>query len=86
LRLFCAARGAAARNLVVTLGARAGLYIGGGVVPRLGDYFLRSPFRARFEYKGRFSKYVSEVPVWIILAENPALRGLASALETGFGA
>jgi glucokinase len=86
LRLFCAALGTAAGNLVVTLGARAGLYIGGGVVPRLGDYFLRSPFRARFEYKGRFSKYVSEVPVWIILAENPALRGLAAALETGFGA
>lgn len=85
LRIFCGAFGTVAGNLVVTLGARAGLYIGGGIVPRLGDYFLRSPFRARFEHKGRFSKYVSEVPAWIILAEQPALRGLASALETGFG-
>jgi glucokinase len=85
LRIFCAAFGTVASNLVVTLGARAGLYIGGGIVPRLGDYFLHSPFRARFEHKGRFSKYVSEVPAWIILAEQPALRGLASALETGFG-
>jgi glucokinase len=84
LRMFCGALGTAAANLVVTLGARGGVYIGGGIVPRLGDYFLRSPFRARFEQKGRFSSYVSQVPVWIILAENPALRGLASALETGF--
>jgi glucokinase len=84
LRMFCAVLGTAAANLVVTLGARGGVYIGGGIVPRLGDYFLHSPFRTRFEQKGRFSNYVSQVPVWIILAENPALRGLASALETGF--
>ena len=83
LRLFCAVLGTAAANLVVTLGARGGVYIGGGIVPRMGDYFLRSPFRARFEYKGRFSDYLSRVPVWIILAENPALRGLASAFESG---
>ena len=86
LRMFCAVLGTAAANLVVTLGARGGVYIGGGIVPRLGDYFLRSPFRARFEQKGRFSNYVSQVPVWIILTENPALRGLASALESGFNA
>jgi glucokinase len=84
LRMFCAALGTAAGNLVVTLGARAGLYIGGGIAPRLGDYFVHSPFRARFEHKGRFSKYVSEVPAWVILAEQPALRGLAHALSSGF--
>ena len=85
LRIFCSALGTAAANLVVTLGALGGLYIGGGIVPRLGDYFLRSPFRSRFEHKGRFSRYVAGVPAWIIVAENPALRGLASALESGFG-
>jgi glucokinase len=84
LRIFCGALGTAAANLVVTLGARAGLYIGGGVVPRLGEYFFHSPFRARFEHKGRFSKYLSQVPAWLIVAEQPALRGLASALESGF--
>ena len=86
LRIFCAALGTAAGNLVVTLGARAGLYIGGGIAPRLGDYFVRSPFRSRFEHKGRFSKYVSEVPAWVIVAEQPALRGLAYALNSGFAA
>ena len=78
LDLFCAILGAAAANLVVTLGARAGCFIGGGIVPRLGTYFDSSPFRARFEQKGRFRDYVAAVPTLVILAENPALRGLAT--------
>jgi glucokinase len=86
LGMFCAILGTAAANLVVTLGARGGVYIGGGIVPRLGDYFAASPFRSRFEHKGRFSKYLAEVPVWVIHAENPALRGLAAALNSGFTA
>jgi glucokinase len=82
LAMFCAALGTTAANLVATLGARGGLYIGGGIVPKLGDYFDRSPFRSRFEHKGRFSAYVAAVPSYVILAENPALRGLAMALST----
>ena len=78
LEMFCAVLGTAAANLVVTLGARAGCYIGGGIVPRLGDYFARSPFRSRFETKGRFSSYVAAVPTYVILAQTPALRGLAT--------
>ena len=78
VEMFCAILGAAAANLVVTLGARAGCYIGGGIVPRLGAYFARSPFRARFETKGRFSGYVAAVPTYVILAQTPALRGLAT--------
>ncbi len=81
LTMFCAVLGMAAGNLVVTLGARGGLYIGGGIVPKLGEWFDRSPFRARFEHKGRFSSYVAGVPTLVILAENPALRGLAAALS-----
>jgi len=78
LDMFCAILGAAAANLVVTLGARAGCYIGGGIVPKLGEHFARSPFRARFERKGRFSDYVTAVPTYVILSETPALRGLAT--------
>lgn len=81
LDMFCAILGAAAANLVVTLGARAGCYIGGGIVPRLGEYFVHSPFRARFERKGRFSAYVATVPTHVILAETPALRGLATLFQ-----
>ena len=78
VEMFCAILGAAAANLVVTLGARGGCYIGGGIVPRLGAYFARSPFRARFETKGRFSSYIAAVPTCVILAQTPALRGLAT--------
>jgi glucokinase len=81
LTMFCAALGTAAGNLTLTLGARGGCYIGGGIVPKLGDWFDRSPFRARFEHKGRFSTYCAAVPSYVILASNPALRGLAAALN-----
>lgn len=80
LELFCGALGTAAGNLAITLGARGGVYIGGGIVPRLGDFFDRSTFRSRFEAKGRFSTYLAAIPTWVITAANPALRGVAAAL------
>ena len=80
LDLFCGALGTAAGNLAITLGAQGGVYIGGGIVPRLGEFFDRSPFRARFEAKGRFSDYLAAVPTWVITAANPALRGIAAVL------
>ena len=46
--------GTIASNLALTLGARGGVYIGGGIVPRLGNRFDASGFRQRFESKGRF--------------------------------
>jgi glucokinase len=78
---FCGALGTAAGNLAITLGARGGVYIGGGIVPRLGEFFDRSAFRARFEAKGRFSAYLAAIPTWVITATNPALRGVAAALD-----
>jgi hypothetical protein len=62
--------GTAAANLAVTLGALGGIYIGGGIVPRLGTWFDRSRFRSRFEDKGRFSRYVAGIPTYVITAEN----------------
>jgi glucokinase len=78
--IFCAALGTAASNLAITLGARSGVFIGGGIVPKLGPYFDQSAFRARFEDKGRFSEYLSAVPTYVIVAATPALRGLATLL------
>src|SRR5579864_3827818 len=48
------------------------IYIGGGVVPRLGEFFARSSFRERFEAKGRFEAYLKNVPTYVITAEYPA--------------
>lgn len=82
LSIFCATLGSVAGNLALTLGARGGVYVGGGIVPRLGGWFDQSPFRARFEEKGRFKAFLSAVPVWVITAQqSPALMGAARALE-----
>ncbi len=80
--LFCGYLGTAAGDLALTLGARGGVYIGGGIVPRLGERFVRSLFRARFESKGRFTSYLQDVPVFVIHATpSPALLGAAVALD-----
>jgi len=81
LAIFCAALGTAAGNLALTLGARGGVFIAGGVVPRLGDYFARSAFRARFESKGRLSDYVRAIPTFVITAAYPGLIGSAMAAD-----
>jgi len=81
LELFCALLGTAAANLAVTLGALGGIYIGGGIVPRLGEYFDRSQFRARFEQKGRFSSYVAAIPTFVITAEHATFKGASAILE-----
>ena len=81
LDCFCAMLGTFAANLAVTLGSRGGIYIGGGVVPRLGSYFDQSPFRSRFEDKGRFSTYMQAIPTCLITAPYPALTGVAALLD-----
>lgn len=81
LQIFCQALGTAAGNLALTLGARGGIYIGGGIVPRLGEFFHQSGFREAFEDKGRFAGYLAAMPTWVITAEFPALIGAFAALE-----
>ncbi len=80
LEAFCAMLGTVAANLAVTLGALGGIYIGGGIVPRLGEYFDRSPFRARFEDKGRFSDYTKRIPTYVITAEQATFTGASAIL------
>lgn len=81
LDTFSAMLGTAAGNLVLTLGARAGVYIGGGIVPKLHEYFSRSPFRESFEHRGRFSAYLAAVPSYVIRAAHPTLLGAAAAFS-----
>jgi glucokinase len=80
LDLFCALLGGFAGNVALTFGARGGLYIGGGIVPRLGSRFDASQFRARFEAKGRFEAYLQAIPTAVITDTLAALTGAASAL------
>lgn len=85
LTTFCALLGGTAGNLALTLGALGGVYIGGGITPRLGDFFVNSPFRERFENKGRFTGYLAAIPTYVIHAAYPALTGAAVALGNAIG-
>jgi glucokinase len=78
---FCALLGSFAGNVALVLGARGGVYIGGGIVPRLGERFFASNFRQRFEAKGRFEAYLQAVPTALITDTLAALGGTALALE-----
>ncbi|MCF6190332.1 MAG: glucokinase [Cocleimonas sp.] len=80
MAIFCHWLGVVAGNLALTLGAKGGIYIGGGIVPKLGDAFLNSSFRESFNDHGCYSDYLSSIPVFIIHAEEPALLGAAIAL------
>jgi glucokinase len=77
---FCGMLGSVAGDLALTLGATGGIYVGGGIVPRLGALFHRSTFRARFEAKGRFAAYLARIPTYLVTAENPAFFGVSSLL------
>lgn len=74
---FCALLGTLASNLVLTLGALGGVYIGGGIVPQLGQFFVSSRFRDRFEDKGRYASFLADVPAYVITTRLPAFIGLA---------
>jgi glucokinase len=82
LELFLSLLGNVAGNLALTLGALGGVYIGGGIVPRLEARIDASRLRQRFEDKGRFASYLSRIPVLLIKpGGDPALRGAARALD-----
>ena len=80
LDTFCAMLGGFAGNVALTVGARGGVFVAGGIAQKLGDDFLRSRFRERFEAKGRFDAYLARIATALVTAPHPALRGAAQAL------
>ena len=72
LSLFCVIMGRFGGNLALTLGTFGGVYIAGGIVPRFLEFFKASGFRGGFEDKGRFKAYVQDIPVYLIVHDNPA--------------
>lgn len=85
LDMFCAMLGTVAGNLALTYGARGGVYVAGGIVPRFTEFFARSAFRERFEAKGRFHGYVAAIPTYVVVHPTPGFAGLA-ALARGLAA
>jgi glucokinase len=83
LRAFCAFLGSFAGNIALTFGARGGVYIAGGISPRILNFLVQSEFRSRFEAKGRFRPYLEAVPSYVITHPAAAFVGLKSlALQT----
>ena len=82
IEIFCQMLGTASANLALSLGARGGIYLGGGIVSKWGDRFDRSGFRERFESKGRFSEYLSKIPTVVITADNPTFIGASEILSS----
>lgn len=85
LHAFCGFLGSFAGNVALTFGARGGVYIAGGISPRILDFLIRSEFRKRFEAKGRFRGYLEAIPSYVITHPAAALIGLKSLVEAGAG-
>lgn len=81
VNVFFASLGSFAGNLALTLNTRGGVYIAGGVVPKLLRMMVTSEFRARFEHKGRFCKVAEAIPCFVITAEYAGLRGVGQYLK-----
>jgi glucokinase len=79
--MFCEMLGTVAGDLALTFGARGGVYIAGGIVPKAKEAFANSRFRQRFEAKGRFRDYLAQIPTWIVTHPEPAFLGLMRVLR-----
>lgn len=81
LNHFCAVLGSVAGNLALTFGARGGVYIAGGIVPRLVPFLTQSTFRQRFGAKGRLSEWLTHIPTRIIQRPDVAMLGLQERFQ-----
>ena len=79
-RMFASILGTVAGDLALTIGAKGGVYVGGGVIWNMDEAFDRNIFRAAFDAKGRLSSFVTPIPIYLIKHRWPALVGLSHLL------
>ncbi len=77
LAMFFAFLGVAARNLALATGARGGVYLAGGILPRYAEALEASSFRARFETHAPLSGYLPQLATLLVTHPHPSLAGLA---------
>jgi glucokinase len=77
LELFMALYGAEAGNVALKLLATGGVWLGGGIAPRIAGALAQSRFLARFDGKGRMRPLLETIPVRVVLATDCGLRGAA---------
>ena len=83
VRLFSGWLGAAAGDLALTLGAWSGVYLCGGILPKMGERFDRDHFVERFQDKGRYRDIMECIPVFLVTNTEIAHLGLAELLRQG---
>ncbi|MFC3034089.1 glucokinase [Pseudoalteromonas fenneropenaei] len=81
LNHFCDWMGSVAGDLALTFGALGGVYIGGGILPRMTERLLHSRFIDRFSEKGLMSQYTKQIPVTLVTQENIPFIGAAACLH-----
>jgi len=81
LEMFCSFLGTVCGDLALTFGARGGVYVAGGIVPRFPEYLAGSTFRKRFESKGRLEAYVRIIPTYIIVRPDVSFLGLRAFFD-----
>ena len=79
LQTFCALLGSACGDFVLSNGAYGGLYIAGGIMPRMIPFLRASNFLSRFQNKGAMTQHLPQVPIYVITTEQPGLIGAAHA-------
>lgn len=81
LKLFVTWLGRFAGDIAMVFGARGGVYLAGGIPPKIIEALTTGMFRAAFEAKGRMAAYVAPIPIFVIMSEDAGLRGAAIALS-----
>jgi glucokinase len=81
LTVFVIWLGRFAGDAALLFGAKGGVYLGGGIAPKIAPLLADGAFRAAFERKGCMTDYLALIPVYAILADFAALRGAAVALR-----
>lgn len=81
LRSFCGILGTVAADVALGFAAWSGVYLAGGILPRIADFVSSSPFRKRFETHPQFSEYLSPIPTALITQDNLGLLGAAYCLQ-----
>jgi glucokinase len=84
LDLFISIYGAEAGNLALTLKASGGVYLGGGIAPRIAARLAGPVFLEAFRAKGRLRGLLEAVPVHIITNDKTALLGAAHCAASNF--
>ncbi|WOJ97694.1 glucokinase [Congregibacter brevis] len=82
LAVFCRVLGSVAGNLALTFGSLGGVYVAGGIAPRILEFLRGSDFRERFLAKGRFREYLEDIPTRIVVRNDPGLFGALKFLQS----